>query len=165
MLGVHFQALINRIVEMSKKSNEENLIKKVPKRKGGTGYNVSAFTKEEVEAALRASYGIMAQAGRKLIQANGKPLGRAQTLQLVDRYKLRHVIDECNESFVDLAETAIAKKIAGGDTSSIIFTLKTKGKNRGWKEEPKSNITFNTRENLEALFNDDDAKPADKEKA
>lgn len=41
---------------------------------------------------------------------------------------------EPDEVLVDLAEEHLAKKIEAGDTAAIIFTLKTKGKPRGYVE-------------------------------
>jgi hypothetical protein len=48
--------------------------------------------------------------------------------------ELQRVIDEANEQIVDLAEHSLKKKILSGDIAAIIFTLKTRGKSRGWVE-------------------------------
>jgi hypothetical protein len=56
---------------------------------------------------------------------------------------------EPQEVFVDFAEGALADKIAQGDTTAIIFALKTKGKRRGYVE--KGELDINANVNLKTL--------------
>jgi hypothetical protein len=48
---------------------------------------------------------------------------------------------EPDERFLDSAELALNKKIMDGDTTAIIFALKTKGKKRGYIERTE-NINY-----------------------
>lgn len=47
---------------------------------------------------------------------------------------------------VDQARNALQKKIKGGCTSSIIFALKTQGKDDGWQEDPRTVVQVPTEE-------------------
>jgi hypothetical protein len=64
--------------------------------------------------------------------------------------EFKEMIDGLNvdDVFVDWVETRLMSKIKAGDTASIIFALKTKGRKRGWEEKlPEQNnqpqVVFN----------------------
>lgn len=49
-------------------------------------------------------------------------------------------VNAINELQIDVAEASLLKKIQGGDTTAIIFYLKTKGKDRGYSERREISI-------------------------
>lgn len=60
-------------------------------------------------------------------------------------------VQNVQEDQVDFVESALMKKVREGDTSSIIFYLKTKGKKRGWTEKALPNVANVPQGNLPAL--------------
>lgn len=51
-----------------------------------------------------------------------------------DDSEFKERADAINELQIDIAEASLLKKIQKGDTTAIIFYLKTKGKSRGYTE-------------------------------
>lgn len=87
------------------------------------------FTAKDIEHALRES------AGLQYIAASKLKCAPSTVTNYVKRNKhLQRVVEECREGTLDLAEGKILEKIRDGDTTAIIFFLKTKGKNRGYTE-------------------------------
>ncbi|WP_156809702.1 hypothetical protein [Riemerella columbina] len=52
--------------------------------------------------------------------------------------------DDITETQIDVAEASLLKKIKNGDTTSIIFYLKTRGKERGYVEKRIVEADVNT---------------------
>lgn len=48
--------------------------------------------------------------------------------------EFKAAVEGIKESLIDLAESALTKQIAEGNTTAIIFFLKTQGKKRGYSE-------------------------------
>lgn len=87
------------------------------------------FTAEEVAKAIEQSKGILAVAARSL------SCNRRTVDNYIKRYPtVKNAYDEANETTIDFVESKLLKNIDDGDTTSIIFFLKTKGKNRGYVE-------------------------------
>lgn len=87
------------------------------------------FTAEEVAKAIEQSKGILAVAARSL------SCNRGTVDNYIKRYPtVKKAFDEANETTIDFVESKLLKNIDDGDTASIIFFLKTKGKNRGYVE-------------------------------
>lgn len=49
-------------------------------------------------------------------------------------------VEDVKEEYLDFVEDALLDRIKAGDTSAIIFALKTKGKNRGWSEKNEMQV-------------------------
>lgn len=57
-----------------------------------------------------------------------------------DDPEFKERVDAINELQIDVAEASLLKKIQSGDTTAIIFYLKTKGKDRGYSERREISI-------------------------
>jgi hypothetical protein len=57
--------------------------------------------------------------------------------------KFREAIEDVDEALLDFAESQLLRKVNDGDLTAIIFTLKTKGRNRGYVERTETNMTIN----------------------
>lgn len=57
--------------------------------------------------------------------------------------KLEELINDADEALLDFAESKLMEKINDGDTTSLIFFLKTKGKKRGYIERVENDVSVN----------------------
>lgn len=90
-----------------------------------------ALTIEQLSNAIRT------QAGNVTAAAEALGITRwALQKRIIKSVELQQLVKEQREALVDMAESAARKKIKEGDTAMIIFTLKTQGKERGWREGP-----------------------------
>jgi hypothetical protein len=87
------------------------------------------YSVEQVVRALESSMGLISPAARAL----------GCSAQTVRNYVKRHPTvkrakEDEREKLIDMAEASLYKQIKSGDTTAIIFTLKTVGKDRGYVE-------------------------------
>ena len=84
------------------------------------------LTIKQIEDGLRATGGFISQAAKQLgvtQQAISKRIKESEHLQAVRK--------EVDDSYLDLAESKLIKKINKEDLGAICFYLKCKGKHRG----------------------------------
>jgi hypothetical protein len=94
--------------------------------------------KKAMIAALESSLGVVSLA----CQATGT--SRTQHykwLNIDEDYKKQ--VESIADIALDFAESRLHERIKSGDTASIIFYLKAKGKNRGYVERVEKDITTN----------------------
>jgi hypothetical protein len=80
---------------------------------------------------------------RGLISAAARAIGCShQTIRnYIDRYpEVAEAVIEQREHLVDMAELQLWNRIHEGDTTAIIFTLKTLGKDRGYVEKAQVDV-------------------------
>jgi len=91
--------------------------------------NKPKFTIAQVEQAIRDSAGLLYLAAKRL------RCSPSTVTNYVERSKrLQQAVEESIETRLDIAEGKLAEKISEGDTTALIFFLKTKGKKRGYTE-------------------------------
>lgn len=90
-----------------------------------------AYTVEQLAQAIRATAGNVSEA------AVGLGMSRfGLQKRIAKSAELSQILADERESIVDLAESGLRKRIKEGDTTAMIFTLKTQGRKRGWGEGP-----------------------------
>lgn len=90
------------------------------------------FKPDKVIEAIEKAHGIKSQAARIL------GCNRQTITNYIDRHEdVKTAFEDAKESFVDMAESKLFENIEGGDVTSIIFCLKTIGKDRGYIESTK----------------------------
>ena len=72
--------------------------------------------------------------------------------------EFRKRVEYAEETVLDFAETMLVKNIREGKETSLIFFLKTKGKNRGYVERIENNVTVNPFEELMKRVTDERGK-------
>ena len=106
--------------------------------------------KEAVLEALRKSMGNVSEACKK------GNITRMTFYNWKEKdEEFRQAVEDINESCLDLAESKLMENIRRGQETSLIFYLKTKGKNRGYVEKKEADVTINGFEQLMKDLPDD----------
>ncbi|MCC5805571.1 MAG: hypothetical protein JJU00_04500 [Opitutales bacterium] len=87
---------------------------------------------KRIAEALRANGGLIAPAADALRCARSTIHRR-----IAEKSALAEILEDAREETLDLAESALLRKIEEGDTASIIFFLKTRGRGRGYGATPE----------------------------
>lgn len=86
------------------------------------------YEKCDIEKAIKGSGGIMTTIATRL----GCSWHTAK--KKIAEFDLQELYDDETETVGDMVEGMLYKNIKSGDVASILFYLKTKGKNRGYSE-------------------------------
>jgi len=87
------------------------------------------YTAELMIQAIKQNNGILAKAAQSL------KCSRVTVARYIDQYPtVKAAFDEANETNIDFVESKLMQNIAAGDTTAMIFFLKTKAKHRGYVE-------------------------------
>jgi hypothetical protein len=92
---------------------------------------------DQIADGLRATGGFISQAAKKLNVTQG-----AISKRIGQSVKLQKIRKEIDESYLDLTESKLIKKINSDNLGAICFYLKCKGKERGYIEQVDNNIKF-----------------------
>lgn len=103
------------------------------KRKRNPEWNQKSQTSlEDIELALRAHKGYISRAARAL---NMTPEGIRKRVR--NTPSLKQVLYEIREEDLDNVESKLDQQINQGNMTAIIWTLKCRGRHRGWNERPE----------------------------
>jgi len=118
-------------MEQTKKDNKKAPVKrKQTRKKDTTTAREVKRKKEQFLVAFKSSLGNVSDA------CNGAGIGRTTFYRWKEKDKeFKQAVSDINEEALDFAETALKKLIQEGNVASIIFYLKTKGKDRGYVEK------------------------------
>ena len=90
------------------------------------------IAKKALETALRECDGNITATARRM------KVTRKAVYDAVQRYGIQHVLDECREELLDVAENSLHTLIRDGHASSVFFFLRTMGRDRGYSERVES---------------------------
>ena len=98
--------------------------------------NGNSITAAQTIKAIQGSKGFVTIIGKRL------GCSARHVYNLLDKYPTaREALENERESMKDFAEGQLFKRIEGGDTTAMIFFLKTQAKERGYVERTQQEIT------------------------
>ena len=96
---------------------------------------VDKFQKSDIEKAIKGSSGLISTIAKRL------NVTWHTAKKAVEMHDLQHLVDDENQTLIDFTESKLLENIQNNDTTSILFYLKTKGKNRGYVERTEHHNT------------------------
>jgi hypothetical protein len=95
-------------------------------------------SREVIEQAIMKAYGNILQAAKIL------KVERNTLYAWIKDEGLEKALENGREARIDIAESSLDNRIEKGDTTAIIFFLKTQGRSRGYGQDsaPTQNVTF-----------------------
>ena len=97
-------------------------------------------SREVIEEAIMKAYGNILQSAKIL------RVERQTLYKWIEEEGLHKALEEGREARIDIAETQLDTRMEKGDTTAIIFFLKTQGRSRGYGQDtnqsPTQNVTF-----------------------
>lgn len=106
-------------------------------------------TIKEIEDAIKERRGNLAAVGRKLGVSR-----QAISKRVKENKRLQEVWEETRETMLDDAETSLYDEALSGNTTALIFFLKTQGKSRGYTE--KTEVAHEGGVTISLSWGDDD---------
>jgi hypothetical protein len=107
------------------------------------------YTAEQMADAVKKGKGILAAAATSL------GCTRQTVAAYIERYPtVKAAHDEARESTIDFVESRLLKNIDSGDTTAMIFYLKTQGKRRGYVERQETEVTGKNGDAIQVKFVD-----------
>ncbi len=101
------------------------------------------FTNEQIAETYRKK-GCNVSAACTALNINRTTFYRWQN----DDEELKQMLEDADESVIDLTESKLLEEIMGGNITAIIFYLKTKGKKRGYIERTDHEVEVKTGEKM-----------------
>lgn len=97
--------------------------------------------KKQMVEALEKSLSVVTTAAKSIRPDAWQTLRRRHYEWMETDPEYKATIDSIDGVMLDFAESHLHKRIKEGDTTSIIFLLKTKGRNRGYIERRDMDVT------------------------